>query len=85
MSCGQAGTRVRRAAGRWRFLRGTLGITAWTCVYVCARPEALCTTRTCICRLGFVKLHPRPLYMFLRVLVCMGGWGAGPQRVWLRS
>lgn len=60
VSCRQAGARVRRAAQRQR-LRGTLGITAWTCVCVCARPEALCTTRACVCRLGFVKLHPRPL------------------------
>lgn len=59
------GAPVRRPAGCWRFLRGTLGVTAWTCVCVCALPKSLCTTRACICRLGFVKLHPRRLYVCL--------------------
>lgn len=82
MSFGQAGARCGGQPGCWGFLRGTLGITAWTCVCVCARPEALCTTRVCVYRLGFVKLYPRPLCVCLPERWCarVGGVPA-PGRV----
>lgn len=82
MSCGQGGARCGGQPGCWGFLRGTLGTTAWTCVCVGARPEALCTTRACVYRLGFVKLYPRPLCVCLLERRCARvGGGAGPGRV----
>lgn len=79
MSCEQAGARCGGQPGCGAFLRGTLGITAWTCVCVCARPEALCTTRACV-SIGFWEASPTgTVRLSPRVLVHAGGWGAGPR------
>lgn len=58
MSCGQAGAWCGWQPGCGGFQRGTLGITAWTCVCVCERPGGF-VYNSCVCvSIGFCEASP---------------------------